>query len=132
MSWQSLRSDRISELEGLLRNAEASLARLNRAAARTSTPAVVDRIGDMMAAALGEIAERFRGGSRAASREASAFGREASAFGREASALGDDALKLGNDALRRVAHEIEQRPLVTLAVAVGVGVIAAGLFARRD
>ena len=28
-------------------------------------------------------------------------------------------------------HEVEHRPLVTLAIAVGVGALAAGLFARR-
>ena len=42
-----------------------------------------------------------------------------------------DALKIGNDALRTLTREVEQRPLVTLAVAFGVGMIAAGLVVRR-
>ena len=35
-------------------------------------------------------------------------------------------------ALRRLTREVERRPLVTLAVAVGVGALAVGLLARRD
>jgi hypothetical protein len=34
-----------------------------------------------------------------------------------------EAAKLGNDALRRLSNEVEHRPLVTLAVAVGVGIL---------
>ena len=42
-----------------------------------------------------------------------------------------DAMHLGDEALRKVAREVEQRPLVTLAIAVGIGALAAGLLARR-
>ena len=34
-----------------------------------------------------------------------------------------EAAKLGNEALRRLSDEVENRPLVTLAVAVGVGLL---------
>jgi ElaB/YqjD/DUF883 family membrane-anchored ribosome-binding protein len=37
--------------------------------------------------------------------------------------LGGEAAKLGDRALRRVADEVEHRPLITLAVAVGVGIL---------
>ena len=37
--------------------------------------------------------------------------------------MGNEAAKLGNDALRRLSSEVEHRPLVTLAVAVGVGML---------
>jgi hypothetical protein len=47
-------------------------------------------------------------------------GDEAMRFGNDAAALG---VKVGNDALRRVADEIEYRPLTMLAVAVGVGIL---------
>ncbi|HMF26015.1 MAG TPA: hypothetical protein VKG24_28370, partial [Pseudolabrys sp.] len=40
-----------------------------------------------------------------------------------------EAAKLGNDALRRLSNEVEHRPLVTLAVAVGVGILV-GLASR--
>jgi ElaB/YqjD/DUF883 family membrane-anchored ribosome-binding protein len=120
MSWQSPPASSVADLERLLRQVEDRLDRLSRGAARTSSaaPRAVDRAGDSIAAALSDIADRFRGSARAARNEASRFG--------------DDALKIGNDALRMLTREVEQRPLVTLAVAVGVGVIAAGLFARRS
>ena len=125
MSWQSSPASRMAEssvadLERLLHQVEDRLDRLSRRAARTSAvaPRAVDRVGDAIAAALSDIAERFRGGARTARSEASQFG--------------DDAFKLGNDALRTLTKEVEQRPLVTLAVAFGVGMIAAGLLARRS
>ena len=48
----------------------------------------------------------------------------------EAVKLGNEAAKLGNDALRRLSREVEHRPLVTLAVAVGVGILV-GLISQR-
>jgi len=41
----------------------------------------------------------------------------------EVAKIGGDAAKLGDRALRRLADEVEHRPLITLAVAVGVGVL---------
>jgi len=46
-----------------------------------------------------------------------------------AHSMSDDAAKLGNDALRRLSNEVEHRPLITLAVAVGVGILV-GLASR--
>jgi ElaB/YqjD/DUF883 family membrane-anchored ribosome-binding protein len=119
MSRQSSRAGSVADLERLLNQVEERLTRLRRGAARTSAvaPRAVDRVGDSIAAALTDIAERLRGGARTAGAEASQFG--------------DDALKLGNEALRTLTKEVEHRPLVTLAVAFGVGMIAAGLLARR-
>jgi ElaB/YqjD/DUF883 family membrane-anchored ribosome-binding protein len=75
-----------------------------------------DSVGEAVAAALSGIAERFRGG--------------ASSIGEETTNLGNEAIKLGSDAWRRVAKEVEHRPLVTLAVAVGVGILV-GLTSHR-
>ena len=120
MSWQSSRASSVADLERLLHEVEGRLTRLSRTAARTSSaaPRAVDRVGDSIAAALSDIADRFRGGARA--------------VGSEASQFGDDAYKFGNDALRTLTKEVEHRPLVTIAVAFGVGMIAAGLLARRS
>jgi ElaB/YqjD/DUF883 family membrane-anchored ribosome-binding protein len=120
MSWQSSPASSVADLERLLHQFEDRLDRLSRRAARASSaaPHAADRVGDSIAAALSDIAERFRGGARTARSEAAQFG--------------DDAFKLGNDALRTLTKEVEQRPLVTLAVAFGVGMIAAGLLARRS
>jgi len=49
----------------------------------------------------------------------------------EAAKLGNSAAKLGDDVLRRLSQEVEHRPLVTLAVAVGVGILV-GLGSHRS
>lgn len=117
--WHKANTGRAAELDRLLQDLEQRLARLSRTVrASRAAPAAIDRVGDTVATALTDIADRFRGRARAA--------------GGETAQLGDDALQFGNDALRKLTHEIEQRPLLTLAVAVGVGALAAGIFARRN
>jgi ElaB/YqjD/DUF883 family membrane-anchored ribosome-binding protein len=113
------RLDRLGELDRLIDNLEDRLTRLNRVAARASSaaPDTAGRIGDALTAALVEIAQRFRGGAKS--------------IGGDVSHLGEDAVHLGQEALRRLAKDVERKPLIALAIAVGVGVLAAGLFARR-
>ncbi|MEA2877000.1 MAG: hypothetical protein QOF14_2196 [Hyphomicrobiales bacterium] len=109
---------RAGDFDHLLEDLEQRLARLNRMV-RTSraAPAAIDRVSDTMAAVLTDVADRFRGRARA--------------VGGEMAHLGDDALQAGNDALRKLTREVEQRPLVVLAIAVAVGALAAGILARR-
>jgi ElaB/YqjD/DUF883 family membrane-anchored ribosome-binding protein len=116
----------ISALEGRLHALEDQIDQLGRSAGRRASAnvsAAGDHIGDAIAAAVTEIVDRFRSGRRVAGDEAMRFGNEAAKFG----------AKVGNDALQRVASEVEHRPLVTLAVAIGVGVLIgmAGGAARR-
>ena len=75
-----------------------------------------DHVGETVAVVLSSIADRFRGG--------------ANSMGDEAAKIGSEAAKLGNDALRRLSKEVEHRPLVTFAVAVGVGILV-GLVSHR-
>ncbi|HEY4406819.1 MAG TPA: hypothetical protein VGN55_19410 [Xanthobacteraceae bacterium] len=106
----------ISAIEGRLRALEGELERVGRKAGRRASAnasAAGDHIGDAIASAVTEIVDRFRSGRRLAGDEAMRFGNEAAKFG----------AKFGNDALERVASEVEHRPLVTLAVAVGVGIL---------
>jgi ElaB/YqjD/DUF883 family membrane-anchored ribosome-binding protein len=106
----------ISAIEGRLRALEGELERVGRKAGRRASAnasAAGDHIGDAIASAVTEIVDRFRSGRRIAGDEAVRFGNEAAKFG----------AKFGNDALERVASEVEHRPLVTLAVAVGVGIL---------
>jgi ElaB/YqjD/DUF883 family membrane-anchored ribosome-binding protein len=115
----------ISALEGRLHALEDQIDKLGRSAGRRASAnvsAAGDHIGDAIAAAVTEIVDRFRSGRRLAGDEAVRFGNEAAKFA-----------KVGNDALQRVASEVEHRPLVTLAVAIGVGVLIgmAGGAARR-
>ena len=61
------------------------------------------------------MVDRFRGGARSRG--------EAARFGQDAARFGHEATKLGGDALRRVSTEVERRPLMMIAVAVGVGLL---------
>jgi ElaB/YqjD/DUF883 family membrane-anchored ribosome-binding protein len=113
----------ISAIEGRLRALEGELERVGRKAGRraaANASVAGDHIGDAIASAVTEIVDRFRSGRRFAGDEAVRFGNEAS--------------KLGNNALERVASEVEHRPLITLAVAIGVGILigmAGGVAKRR-
>jgi len=117
----------ISAIEGRLRALENELQRVGRKAGRRASDnasAAGDHIGDAIASAVTEIVDRFRSGRRLAGDEAVRFGNEAAKFG----------AKVGNDALERMASEVEHRPLVTLAVAIGVGILigmAGGIAKRR-
>jgi ElaB/YqjD/DUF883 family membrane-anchored ribosome-binding protein len=111
----SAQRERTADLDRTLRDLEQRFARLSRAASR-SAPGTVDRVSDTVVTALNDIAERFRGKTPTAG---------------EVTQLADDALRLGNDALRRLTREVEHRPLLTLAVAVGVGALVVGLLSRR-
>lgn len=51
-------------------------------------------------------------------------------MGDEAAKIGSEVAKLGNDALRRLSKEVEHRPLFTVAVAIGVGILV-GLVSHR-
>jgi hypothetical protein len=92
--------------------------RLDRVRGRVSAGAAqgADHIGEAIASTLERVAGGFRDG----------------ALGEEAAKIGTEAAKLGNDALRRLSREIEARPLVTLAVAVGVGILVGALSRRRS
>jgi ElaB/YqjD/DUF883 family membrane-anchored ribosome-binding protein len=110
-------SGNVGEIERRLRSLEQRLA---RAGSRASAGAVetADQVGDSIASALSSIAERLRGG--------------ADSMSGEAAKIGSEAAKLGNDALRRLAREVEHRPLVTLGVAVGVGFLIGWASHRAD
>jgi ElaB/YqjD/DUF883 family membrane-anchored ribosome-binding protein len=121
MPWQIAQRARAADLDRLLDDLERRLSRLSAILPAGASIPKADRISDAVAAALNEIADRF--GSRART-----FSKDAGRIGERVTA---DAMQYGDEALRKVAREVEQRPLVTLAIAVGVGALAAGLLARR-
>jgi ElaB/YqjD/DUF883 family membrane-anchored ribosome-binding protein len=120
----------LGEIDRRLRALEKTLS---RAGGRASAGAgqAADRLGESVAAALSGIADRFRNGAGSMGDEATKLGSEAARFGAK---YGNEALRLGtrygNDAMHRLADEVEHRPLVTLAVAVGVGILV-GLASHR-
>ena len=97
----------VREIERRLRSLEQQLERVGGRTS-ASTAEVAERAGAAIAPVLSSIADRFRGGTHS---------------------MSDEAAKLGNDALRRLSNEVKHRPLVTLAVAVGVGILV-GLASR--
>ena len=112
----------VSAIEGRLRALENELERIGQTAGRHTAAgmsAAGDHVGDAIVSAVTEIVDRFRSGRRLAGDEATRFGK---------------AAKFGNDTLHRMANAVEHRPLVTLAVAVGVGILigmAGGMAGRR-
>jgi len=115
----------MAEIERRLRSLEKRLERTGGTVSAGASQAI-DRAGEVImgaANALGDIAERFRGGARSVSDEAVKFGGEAVK-------LGNGAARLSNDALRRIADEVERRPLTAIAVVAGIGILL-GLAGRR-
>src|SRR5258706_10372714 len=100
------------EIERRIRTLEQQLERAGSRAAGSASNAA-DGLGDAVASVLSNMAGRFVGGAGSVSDEAVKFGNEATKF--------------GNVALRRLSHEVEHRPLVTLAVAVGVGLLVGAI-----
>jgi ElaB/YqjD/DUF883 family membrane-anchored ribosome-binding protein len=76
-----------------------------------------------------------RRGAHRASRQASYYAADVADRFRDSAdtlrSLTDDAARLGGRALRRVGDEVEQRPLLTIAIGVGIALLVMGLVARR-
>jgi hypothetical protein len=113
----------LADIERRLQAFERRLDQLGSVTVRQSRNAVAslsqgsERFADAAMAALGEIVDRFRGNARS--------------VGDEAARVGQTAAEFGGYALRRVSSEVEHRPLVTLAIAIGIGVVI-GAVARRS
>jgi len=103
-----LTSAQTGEIE---RRLHALEKRLNEIGARASTSSrdIVGDLSDVIASALSNWADRFRQG--------------ASTVGDQSAALGKDAARIGTGAIDRIEEESRQRPLVALAVALGVGIL---------
>jgi ElaB/YqjD/DUF883 family membrane-anchored ribosome-binding protein len=115
---------RLTAIADHLRSIEKELAVLTRRAGQSTADraaAAGDQILDALGPILSDIGDRFRRGQRAAVDEAASLGNEAVRFG----------ARMGNDALGRIADQAKQRPLFTLAVAIGIGVLI-GFAGRRD
>ena len=92
------------EIGQLMRDIEARVGRLNalaKGAAEDASEFVSDTVSD--------AADRMRNG---------------------ANSVSDEAARLSGDAVKRIEDEIGQRPLLTLAIAAGIGFLA-GMAGRR-
>jgi ElaB/YqjD/DUF883 family membrane-anchored ribosome-binding protein len=95
---------------------ETELEKIGRIAGRQTSDAAAaasDQIGDALSTILSEMVDRFRKGGQVA--------------GDQAGRLSNQALDLGakysSHALARVASQAEQRPLFTVGVALGIGIL---------
>jgi hypothetical protein len=110
-------SHQFREIEHLLRQLEARASKLtgigvNEAASGAS------QLMDAAAGRVSDLAESFRR-------------RYGNGSSRMVGGVAGDAARFGQDAWRRVASEAEHHPLITLAVAVGIGYLA-GMAGRRS
>jgi ElaB/YqjD/DUF883 family membrane-anchored ribosome-binding protein len=115
---------RLSAIVGHLRAIEKELGAVGKSAGRRASSSVStagNQIADAIWPMMNELGDRFRRGQRVAVDEAASFGNEAVKLGSS----------MGRDALGQIADQARRRPLVTLAVAIGVGVLI-GAVARRN
>ena len=106
----------VSAIQQHLGAVEKELEKIGRIAGRRTSVAaasVTEQIGDAISTILSDMKDRFRQGRQTA--------------GDQAGRLSNQALDLGakysNDALRQITDEIEGRPLVTIGVALGIGIL---------
>ena len=114
---------RMAVIADHLRAIEKELGRVGqnagrRTAARATTAG--NQIVDAILPVLSEIVDRFGRGQRATVDEAASLGNAAVKIG----------AKIGSDAIEQVATQAKKRPLITLAVAIAVGILI-GMASRR-
>ncbi len=114
----------VSAIAGHLRAIERELGGIGKNASRRASAnasAAGNQIADAIWSILNDIVHRLGRGQRVAVDEAANFGNEAIKIGS----------RNGNDALERIATQAKRRPMVTLAVAIGVGILI-GVAVRRS
>jgi ElaB/YqjD/DUF883 family membrane-anchored ribosome-binding protein len=105
-SAKSAAADEIAAIEDLMSDLEKRLRRLSGSAKREASGATGD-VGDFVNEALARIMARVRDGTSDTTES-----------------LADDAARYGVDAIKKLTQEIEQRPLIMLGIAAGIGFLA--------
>jgi ElaB/YqjD/DUF883 family membrane-anchored ribosome-binding protein len=96
------------ELGQLMADIETRVSRLNALTKKSATHAA-NGASEFVSETISDATDRVRNG---------------------ASAMTDEAARLSGDALRKIEDEVGQRPLLTLAIAAGIGFLA-GMANRR-
>jgi ElaB/YqjD/DUF883 family membrane-anchored ribosome-binding protein len=115
---------RVSAIVGHLRAIEKELGAIGRIAGRraaSGASATTNQLVDVIGPILKDLTDRFGRGQRAARDGATSLGTEAVQAG----------VRAGNDALDRLGDQAKQRPLVTMGVALGIGMLI-GFATRWD
>ena len=102
-------SEMQAEVRQLMHDLEDRIDRLN-ALTKRGTGHAIDGLSDLVYGAIGGATQRVRDNSRAVS---------------------NDAARLSDRAIRQVETQIDRHPLLTLAIAAGIGFVA-GLVRRPD
>ena len=100
---KSKKNSDIAAIEGLMSDLEQRLQRLTGAAKREVSGGTGDVQG-FVSDAINGIMGRVRTGANTMT-----------------DSLTDEATRMGTDVFKKLSREVEQRPMVLLAVAVGVG-----------
>ncbi len=106
----------VTAIQDHLGAVEKELEKIGRIAGRRGSAAAAaagEQIGDTISAVLSDMIDRFRERGQAASDGAARLGSQALRLG----------AGYGSDAVARVSAEAEARPLLTLGVALGIGVL---------
>ena len=114
---------RVTAIVDHLQAIQRELAGMGREAGRQASAnasAASDLISDTIAPILSDITDRFWRGQRTAAAGAADLGNQAVKAGSKA----------GSVALDRIAGQAKERPLLTLAVAIGIGILI-GAAGRR-
>jgi ElaB/YqjD/DUF883 family membrane-anchored ribosome-binding protein len=105
-------SDDVAEIEReisrLMHDLENHVGRLNTLTRRGASH-LAGEASEAVSETLSDAADRLRNGAHAVT---------------------DETMRFGNEALRKIEDEVEQRPLLTLAIAAGIGFLA-GMAGRR-
>src|ERR1700684_3806189 len=115
---------RVSAIVDHLRAIEKELGAIGKIAGRRASSgasATANQLADAIGPILSDLTERFGRGQRAAREGATSFGTEAVQAG----------ARVSNDALYRLGDQAKQRPLLTMAVALGLGMLI-GFATRWD
>jgi ElaB/YqjD/DUF883 family membrane-anchored ribosome-binding protein len=109
-------SPSVAAIQKHLGAVEKELEKIGRIAGRQTIDGVAtasDQISDAISTILSQMVDGFRKGRQAAGDQAERLGNQALDLG----------AKYGSNALQRVANEAEHRPLITVGVALGIGIL---------
>jgi len=107
---------RVSAIVKHLRAIEAEIGAIGKIAGRRASSgasATANQIVDAIVPILNDLTNRLRRGQQTALAEAKGVGAEAVKAG----------VRAGNDALDRLGDQAKQRPLFTMAVTLGIGML---------
>lgn len=105
-------AEEIAAIEELMSDLEKRLRRLS-GVARNETSGASSEVGDFVSETLERIMSRVRDSAAGVTQT-----------------VADEASRVGTDAFKKIADEVERRPLMMLAVAAGIGFLI-GLANRR-